>query len=145
MTNRNAPFFRNLILLCAGVTLIPSMAMARSANDMADMPIGRWINPRGSVVVETGSCGNDLCGKVSWASAEAKQDASAAGINPLIGIELLQDYSRAQNGIWHGRVYVPDMRRTFQSTISVQDPKDLRISGCLLGGLVCKSQIWHRL
>lgn len=145
MTTRKSLLFLTLILSCAAAMLIPAMSIARPAGDVPAMPIGRWINPHGSVVVETESCGADLCGKVSWASAEAKQDASEAGINPLIGIELLQDYSRGQNGIWHGRVYVPDMGRTFQSTISVQDPMDLRISGCILGGLICKSQIWHRL
>ena len=110
---------------------------------MTDM-VGRWINPRGSVMVETQPCGVHLCGRVSWASPEALQDARDAGIQSLIGIELLQDYSRSSSGIWHGRVYVPDMGRTFFSTIDLKSPDTLRISGCILGGLICKSQIWRR-
>jgi uncharacterized protein (DUF2147 family) len=136
---------RKFILYCLATLLLPSIASAQPTTPMTDMPIGRWINPRGSVVVETASCGTDLCGRVSWASPEATKDASDAGINPLIGVQLLRNYSRADSGVWHGRVYVPDMGRTFQSTIAVQDPKDLRISGCIFGGLICKTQIWRRL
>lgn len=139
---------RKSLLACLMALLLdPAPVAAGEAplgND-ADVVIGRWINPRGSVVVETQICGAYLCGRVSWASAEALKDASDAGIRSLIGIELLQNYSRANSGIWRGHVYVPDMGRTFQSTIAVQDERNLRISGCILGGLICKSQIWRRV
>jgi uncharacterized protein (DUF2147 family) len=46
---------------------------------------------------------------------------------------------------WQGRVFVPDMGRTYYSTIKRLDPNQLIISGCIFGGLICKSQIWHRV
>jgi uncharacterized protein (DUF2147 family) len=36
------------------------------------------------------------------------------------------------------------MGRSFRSTLTEIDPNDLRISGCLLGNLLCRSQTWHR-
>jgi uncharacterized protein (DUF2147 family) len=36
------------------------------------------------------------------------------------------------------------MGRTFYSTITRLNPQALKISGCILGGLICKAQVWHR-
>lgn len=129
------------------LAILPLLIGAAATNAPTQPPpdmLGHWINPRGSVVVETQACNTHLCGRVSWASAEALQDAKDAGITSLIGTELLQDYAPSSSGIWRGRVYVPDMGRTFYSTINVESRDALRISGCILGGLICKSQIWRR-
>lgn len=132
---------------CAWVIPLLMLPAGANAQALAGIPsevLGHWINPHGSVVVETKSCGTRLCGHVSWASSDALQDAREAGVQTLIGTELLQDYQRFSSGEWRGRVYVPDMGRTFYSTIDVRKPDALRISGCVLGGLICKSQIWRR-
>lgn len=125
--------------------LAPAMIAARApAPAMTDV-VGRWINPKGSVAVATQACGAHLCGKVDWVSADALKDARDAGVASPVGIELLRDYSKASSGTWRGRVYVPDLGRTFSSTITVENPDTLKISGCILAGLICKSQLWHRV
>lgn len=136
---------RSTSLLTALVAILASaMVVAQaSAQPPAEM-MGRWINPRGSVEVEMRSCGVHLCGRVSWASAEALQDAREAGVHALVGTELLQDYSPSKAGVWQGRVYVPDMGRSFYSRIALTSPDALRVSGCIVGGLICKAQIWRR-
>jgi len=131
--------------LFAGLLAILAPISATAQPHVTDAQvIGRWINPYGSVMVDTQRCGLRLCGKISWASQEALQDARDAGVPALVGTELLQDYKPAANGVWHGRVFVPDMGRTFVSTLDVENADALRISGCILGGLICKSQVWHR-
>lgn len=107
--------------------------------------IGTWINPRGTVAVETRACGVALCGKVSWAAAQAQQDAADAGVRALVGTEILQDFRPAASGRWEGTVFVPDMGRSFQSIIAMQDGGRMRVSGCILGRWICKSQLWRRL
>ena len=62
----------------------------------------------------------------------------------LIGTELLRSYRSDGPGRYKGEVYVPDMGRTFYSTIEQHGANDLKISGCILHGLICKSQDWHR-
>lgn len=110
-----------------------------------DPIIGTWVNPRGSVAVRTGDCNGHLCGWVSWANAEALADARDGGIANLVGTELLHDYASTGSGLWHGTVFVPDMGRSFYSTIQPQGQTALKISGCILGGLICKSQVWRRV
>ena len=105
---------------------------------------GVWLNPKGTVAVQTQACSGRLCGRIVWVSAVALADAKESGIDNPIGIELLKDYRRSGDGIWHGMVYVPDMGRSFHSTIVALAPDRLKISGCLLGNFICKSQIWRR-
>lgn len=107
-------------------------------------PIGVWQNPKGTIRVRTRPCGELLCGNIVWASPVAMADAREAGVTSLIGTELLSDYRHTGRGRWTGQVYVPDQGRRFYSTIEQKGPNDLRISGCILGGLLCKRQDWTR-
>ncbi|HTN13170.1 MAG TPA: DUF2147 domain-containing protein [Sphingomonadaceae bacterium] len=106
---------------------------------------GIWLNPHRTVAVRTGSCGEKLCGWIVWASHTAQSDARESGVGKLIGIELLEDYRPGAPGKWSGSVYVPDMGHSFPSTITRVGQEDLKIRGCLIGGFLCKSQVWHRI
>lgn len=129
-----------------GATLLGAVQASAQAPTAAATPgvVGTWVNPRGTVKVQTGACGDKLCGWVIWANAQAQQDAKDSGVQKLIGTELLQNYRPTGNGKWQGQVYVPDMGRTFYSKIEQQGPNSLKISGCILGGWICKSQVWNR-
>lgn len=107
-------------------------------------PFGLWQNPKGTLLVRTHSCGSLLCGNIVWAGPKAIADARDAGVTSLIGTELLSDYRASGAGRWTGQVYVPDQGRRFYSTIELKSPDSLRISGCILGGLICKHQEWTR-
>lgn len=116
----------------------------RAAPPASDL-IGTWINPRNSVKVRTGECDRRLCGWVVWADTEALQDARDGGVDRLVGMQLLRDYQPIDRGKWAGHVFVPDLGRTFYSTITRIDASALKISGCILGGWICKSQVWRRV
>lgn len=107
-------------------------------------PFGLWQNPKATIIVRAHSCGELLCGTIIWAAPEAISDARDAGVTTLVGTNLLSDYHPNGRGRWAGKVYVPDEGRRFSSTIELKDPNHLRISGCILGGLICKHQIWVR-
>ncbi len=126
--------------------LVPLSAAGATSVPTEDPLLAKttWINPHGTVKVETAPCNGKLCGWVVWATPEAMQDARDSGVHTLIGTELLQDYRQVAAGRWQGRVYVPDMGRTFDSTITRPEPDRIKISGCVLGGMFCKSQVWRR-
>ena len=105
---------------------------------------GLWLNPHGSVAVRTGPCGDRLCGWIVWANDAARNDAKESGVDPLVGTELLENY-HPDGASWSGTVFVPDMRRRFSSRIDALSPTRLEIKGCILGGLICKSQVWARI
>lgn len=112
--------------------------------DAQTPPSGVWRNPGNSVHVRIQPCGREVCGTVVWASPRAQQKARAAGTANLIGAQLFRQF-RAQGGDrWGGRVFVPDRARTVAGTMRVQGRSAI-VSGCLMGGLVCRSQTWTRV
>jgi uncharacterized protein (DUF2147 family) len=109
------------------------------------IPAGLWMSPHRNVIVRTGPCGDKLCGWIAWANEEAKADARDGGTTRLVGTELLEDYHPQSDKTWAGTVFVPDMGRRFSSRIIEISPRQLRVKGCLLGGFICKSQVWNRV
>lgn len=129
-------------MMAMALLLAASAGLGRPT--LAVSPIGVWQNPKGTIRVRTRPCGEFLCGNIIWASPRAMADARDAGVASLIGTELLSDYRRTGGARWTGQVYVPDQGRRFYSTIEQKGPNSLRISGCILGGLLCKRQDWTR-
>ncbi|WP_241656491.1 DUF2147 domain-containing protein [Sphingomonas oligophenolica] len=137
-----------IAMLVAGTVAGSSIAAKTGAANIAADPVfGTWRNPKGTLTVETAPCrnGGALCGAIVWASDKARADARAAGVATLIGTQLLSDYHRTGQGNWSGTVYIPDMGRSFSSRIKQVSPETLTISGCLIHGFICKSQVWHRI
>lgn len=127
---------------CAAVLAVFA---AQGASARGEGVEGVWSNPKGSVQVKTGSCGDRLCGVVVYASQKAQADAKKAGAEPLIGTTLLRGYRANGTAQWAGQVYIPDRKASYYSTIQLVDAQTLKVSGCILGGLICKSQMWHRV
>ena len=90
---------------------------------------GIWVNPKESVAVRTQPCGGKVCGFIVWVNGQAAQDAKESGVAHPIGTEVLRDYVPASHGSWRGTVYVPDMDRSFHSTLTELDRNDLQITG----------------
>ena len=109
--------------------------------------LGIWSNPKGTLAVRTSPCadGTTLCGAIVRAGPAAVADAKEAGVAQLVGTQLLQGYRPIGGSSWSGRVFVPDMGRSFSSRLRLTGADELTISGCLIGGMFCRSQAWHRV
>ena len=130
---------RFLPLIAAVVAFLPATAHA------ADRSFGVWKNPSGSVHVRAEPCGDKMCGTVVWANDKAIADARRGGTDNLIGLQLFRGFVHEKPGLWRGKVYVPDIAKTFSGTVSVIDRNTLKGAGCLLGRFGCKSQLWTRI
>ena len=105
---------------------------------------GRWRNPSGSVIISITPCGESLCGRVQWASDKAMADARKGGTDPLVGAELLGDIVPKGEGRWKARLFVPDLNKTSKGELLQLGNNQLKVIGCAVGRLVCKSQVWTR-
>ena len=110
----------------------------------APSPVGHWRNPRGTVVIAVAPCGEALCGTVTWASDQAIADARRGGTEPLVGTELLSRFVPAGADRWKGSLFVPDVNKRSKAELRLVGPDRLKVSGCAVGRLLCKSQVWTR-
>ena len=107
---------------------------------------GVWRNPKDNVRVEIRSCGSAACGTVIWASPKAQAKARAAGTTSLVGTQVLKNLELDEHrGVWRGKVFVPELNRNFTGIAEPVDDKRLRAKGCVIGGFLCKSQIWTKI
>jgi len=130
---------RHLLLSLA---IIAGLAGATEAS--AAELFGRWKNPKNSVHVDIRPCGESACGYVVWASDKAKEDALRGSGRELVGMQLLRDFKPTDKG-WRGKVFVPDLNRTFSGAARLLDHQHMEAKGCLLAGVICKEQVWTRL
>ena len=121
-----------------GAALLASMAApGASAID------GHWIHPEKTVIIRLENCGPSVCGTVTWATERAQRD-SRRTLDRLIGARLLTDFHRNSKGIWKGKIFVPDYDLHVSGKIQPLDANRLKVSGCTLGGILCRTQIWTR-
>jgi uncharacterized protein (DUF2147 family) len=139
--------FRRLLTSVLAAAALAGVGAPARADIPQPPPLneGVWRNPKDSVHVALKPCGGGLCGFVVWASDKAKAAARKAGNESLVGMQLLRDFVPVKAGSWKGKVYVPDLDATFSGTAELTDANSLKAKGCLLAGLICKSQIWTRI
>lgn len=119
-----------------------AMAFA-AASQPAGTIEGQWFNPQRTVLIRLAPCGEAMCGTVTWAAEQARQ-AARKGADALVGARLLNDFRPSGYGQWRGTVFVPDMDLRVGGKIQVVDDNRLKVSGCILKGMMCRSQVWTR-
>ncbi|MEM6943506.1 MAG: DUF2147 domain-containing protein [Pseudomonadota bacterium] len=79
-----------------------------------------------------------LCGKIS----EAFGGADASNVGKPILWDMAPDGEAEWSG---GEVWAPDDDKTYSGKMELKSPDLLELSGCVLGGLICRGQDWTRI
>lgn len=136
---------RKLTAFFVALTALFGMAVAPAQAADDTRGLGIWRNPKDNVRVEIKRCGPSTCGVVVYASPKAQADARKSGYDTLIGQQLLRDFEPIGNGSMRGKVFVPTLKVTLSGTAEFVDTRTMRAKGCVLGRVLCKSQIWTRV
>jgi uncharacterized protein (DUF2147 family) len=125
------------------VAAIPALLALTAAGAPARAPIeGLWKNPIGSAIIAIAPCGDTLCGKVVWASARGQREASK-GSPDVVGTTVLTGMRRTGEH-WTGTLFIPDDDIHVSARLQLVDGHKLKLTGCGLMGLICRTQIWTR-
>ena len=117
---------------------------AASAGDAT----GVWMRSSGSSKIRIEDCGGALCGTIVWEKAPrkdiqnpdpAKREEPLTGRRVLLG---LKPTGKADQ--WKGQVYNAEDGKTYTGFITLEADGALKLEGCVLGGLICKSDRWTR-
>jgi len=103
---------------------------------------GFWRNPSGTAIIGIASCGSSLCGKVAWASARGQREAATSTKN-VVGTTVLTEL-RASGDHWSGSLFIPDDNIHVSAKLEVLGSRQLKLTGCGMLGLICRSQLWTR-
>jgi uncharacterized protein (DUF2147 family) len=125
-----------------GIIITLALGMLLAA-EPAPAPIeGYWKNPSGSAIIAIAPCGNALCGKVVWASAEGQREASKS-TSHVVGTTVLTDVRPTDNR-WSGSLFIPDDNLHVSAKLELVGDRELKLTGCAFAGLFCRSQLWSR-
>lgn len=104
---------------------------------------GYWKNPIGSAIIAIAPCGEALCGKVVWASARGKREV-AKNTSNVVGTTVLTGM-HARGSRWTGSLYIPDDNIHVSAHLQLLNAHQLKLTGCGVMGLICRTQIWSRV
>jgi uncharacterized protein (DUF2147 family) len=128
------------ILAAFGLALLALPAQAQSSD-----PSGTWLTQSGDTRVRIAKCGAALCGII--VSSTYQKDVN----NPdpklrersMVGVQMISDIRPTGDG-FSGQLYNPQDGKTYTGKLKVMSPNTLQLSGCVLGGLICRSQTWTK-
>ena len=109
-------------------------------------PSGTYLSETGETRVRIAKCGEVHCGTILSVQGETKDvhnpDADLKTRN-LVGIHMISDIRPAPDG-FTGKLYNYKDGRTYTGKMTFAG-KAMQLSGCVLGGLICRSQTWVKL
>ena len=132
------------------------LAIVLSGPAFAGDPSGTWLTEGGKSQIRLAHCGEVLCGRIQWLkepsdpTGKPKRDIRnpdpGKRDRPIIGADILMGMKPGETADqWAGDIYNPEDGKTYQARLTLQDARTLQVKGCVLGGLICKSQAWSRV
>lgn len=131
------------VLLALCVTL--SVPAAATPTDI----FGVWATRDETGHVEIAPCGQSACGTIIWGkegsgpSTDVKNPNAALRTRNLVGLRILENFTRRDAGWVNGRIYDPKTGNTYRSELALRADGKLGVKGCV--GPICRTEIWRRV
>ncbi|MDQ2080705.1 DUF2147 domain-containing protein [Xanthobacteraceae bacterium Astr-EGSB] len=132
---------------CACAVLAAAFLGLAGGTAIAD-PSGRWLVADRSAVMKIEACTDGYYASIDWERVpgiDAKNPDKAKRGRPLSGISILLGMKPTGTNEWEGRVYNPKDGNTYPAQMSEPRPDQVRIEGCVLGGMICDGETWTRV
>ena len=126
---------RGLASAFAVALAVIATAVPAAAADLG----GTWERDSGQSRIKFSACGKAQCGSIVWLSPKAAADGKAK-----VGQQVFFDMVPNGADSWEGKAFNPEDGKTYTGKMTLAG-KTLTTSGCVLGGLICKSATWKRL
>jgi uncharacterized protein (DUF2147 family) len=117
-------------------------------------PSGIWLTQGADARVKVTKCGGGICGVIVWLrepidpatgkpAVDDKNSNPVLARRPMIGLPLFLGMHSAGTARWSGQIYNADDGKIYDSHISLLDPDQLRVEGCV--GAFCGGETWSRV
>lgn len=120
--------------ILAAVAATASWAVPATAADIG----GTWLRDTGASQVKFASCGGGaVCGHIAWLKPGIETPAK-------VGQKIFFDMKPNGPDSWSGSAFNPEDGKTYTGKMSLSG-NTLTTSGCVMGGMICKSTTWTRV
>lgn len=139
---------RRLAAATAAITLALLSAPARAEAPGGASLDGTWLTESHETQVRFAPCGTSQCGTIVWMKqphADTANPDAAKRSRSLVGTVFVYDLKPDGAKHWSGQLYNFENGKTYSGTLEMKEAGVLKLSGCVLGGLICRSQTWTRL
>jgi len=130
------------ILAVLTLLFLPGAARAQSSD-----PSGTYLSETGETRVRIAKCGSVLCGTIVAVQGDARDvnnpDAAKRG-RSLVGVQMISNIQPSGDG-FTGQLYNYKDGKTYNGKMSFAGGNAMQLSGCVLGGLICRSQTWKKV
>jgi uncharacterized protein (DUF2147 family) len=123
----------NAVRLCLALTAF----LLITSPGLADGVLGTWSRDNGALHVKFDTCGDAICGNIAWLNSGSDTKAK-------VGQRLFYDMRPDGTNSWTGKAVNPDNGSIYSGKMSIEG-STLSTSGCIIGGLICKSANWRRV
>jgi uncharacterized protein (DUF2147 family) len=126
-------------MTCKRILATVAIAVSLSATSAGAAEInGTWLRDTGASQVKFAPCGGGaLCGSLVWLKPGLDTTAK-------IGQRIFFDMKPSGADSWSGNAFNPEDGKTYTGKMSLSG-NTLTTSGCVMGGLICKSVTWTRV
>jgi uncharacterized protein (DUF2147 family) len=129
-------------------------AGAMTAANAADLT-GTWHTQGRLAQVQIARCAEDFCGTIvalkdpidpatGRPQADTENEDTSKRSRPVMGLQVVIAMKPAGANKWSGRLYSPEDGKTVSGNLMLKDANTLNVEGCVLGGLLCRSETWTR-
>jgi uncharacterized protein (DUF2147 family) len=123
----------NVLRPCLALTAF----LLTTGTGLADDVRGTWTRDNGGLHVKFDPCGDAICGDIVWLKPGSDTKAK-------VGQRLFYDMRPDGTDSWTGKAVNPDNGSVYSGKMSIEG-STLSTSGCVIGGLICKSVNWRRV
>ena len=123
------------------------LALMAASPALANDPRRTWLSQSGETRVRFADCGAQLCGTIVWVQnpgPDVKNEDTNLRSRPLVGIRMITMRPNGDNR-WAGSLYNPQDGKTYNGNMTLGSASSMSLSGCVLGGLICRSQTWTKV
>jgi uncharacterized protein (DUF2147 family) len=109
--------------------------MGGGSSAAADITKGVWMRADGQAQVRVQRCGDAFCAVNVWIKNPGDEK---------VGDRLVLNVKPVKPGLMEGAAFDPQRNLRFSSKITYSDTA-MTTSGCVLGGLLCRSVSWSKV
>jgi uncharacterized protein (DUF2147 family) len=122
--------------LALGTFAFSSLALAATGASAADIS-GTYVRPSTGTQVEFYDCAGKVCGKIVAVKDKSKEKT--------VGTIILKGATRSDDKTFKGELLNTEDGKTYNGVLTVVSAKEIRLEGCVLGGIVCKGENWTKV